>query len=62
MIRDLQRLLDEKKVTSYSGDKVVTVVKDATEFFSAHDEHQAYLDKNPGGECNHRYRFKIWPK
>jgi peptide methionine sulfoxide reductase MsrA len=57
VIAELQRILDQTKaITSYHGKKVVTIVTDATEFFPAHLEHQEYLDKNPSGECNHRYR------
>lgn len=61
VIGELQALLDAGKITGYNGKKVMTVVRDASQFYSAHEEHQAYLDKNPDGECNHYYRFREWP-
>lgn len=27
--------------------------------YPAHEDHQLYLDKNPGGYCNHSIRF-LW--
>eukprot|EP00599_Poterioochromonas_sp_BG-1_P005217 CAMPEP_0173149902 /NCGR_PEP_ID=MMETSP1105-20130129/10615_1 /TAXON_ID=2985 /ORGANISM="Ochromonas sp., Strain BG-1" /LENGTH=214 /DNA_ID=CAMNT_0014064883 /DNA_START=72 /DNA_END=717 /DNA_ORIENTATION=- len=58
---EVQKLLNENKITTYRGKTVTTAINDATEFFPAHEEHQEYLDKNPGGYCNHRYRIKSWP-
>lgn len=52
---EIQQLLD-KKIIRYSGPTVLTEIKRATVFYSAEDEHQRYLDKNPGGYCNHFYR------
>mmetsp|Transcript_22293 Transcript_22293/g.22465 ORF Transcript_22293/g.22465 Transcript_22293/m.22465 type:complete len:202 (-) Transcript_22293:36-641(-) len=46
----------------YSNNIVTTEVRDATDFFSAHSDHQEYLNKNPRGYCNHRYRFMDWDK
>lgn len=40
---------------------VRTDVRDATIFYPAQDDHQAYLEKNPYGYCNHAYRFTEWP-
>jgi peptide methionine sulfoxide reductase MsrA len=40
---------------------VRTDVRDATVFYKAQDDHQAYLEMNPYGYCNHAYRFTEWP-
>ena len=62
IIEDLQSALDERKVRNpYHGEKIVTKVWKATQFYPAHEEHQEYLMKNPNGYCNHYYRFKDWP-
>jgi peptide-methionine (S)-S-oxide reductase len=58
---ELQQALDQGKITQYAGKKVNTALLEATTFYPAHEEHQEYLDKNPGGYCNHYYRFKTWP-
>ena len=60
VITDLQSHLDENK-SPYHGNKVMTAVHDATEFYPAHDEHQEYLFKNPSGYCNHYMRMKEFP-
>eukprot|EP01035_Chromulina_nebulosa_P017171 gene17171-22687_t len=57
---ELQSLVNSGKIR-YQGKTVETDIIPATIFYPAHDEHQAYLDKNPGGYCNHAYRFKEWP-
>jgi peptide-methionine (S)-S-oxide reductase len=59
---ELQELVDAKKVTRYANDKVETEIFAANPFYEAHAEHQEYLMKNPGGYCNHFYRFKEWPE
>ena len=59
---ELQELVDAKKVTRYANDKVETKIFAANPFYEAHAEHQEYLMKNPGGYCNHFYRFKEWPE
>jgi peptide-methionine (S)-S-oxide reductase len=59
---ELQHAIDKGAVTSYLGKKVETGIVDYTVFYPAHEEHQEYLMKNPNGYCNHRYRFKTWPK
>lgn len=59
---ELQSHMDSKTITSYQRKKVETVVADYTTFYEAHEEHQEYLAKNPLGYCNHRYRFRAWPK
>ena len=60
VITKLQSHLDENK-SPYRGNRVVTAVHDATEFYPAHDEHQEYLFKNPSGYCNHYMRMKEFP-
>jgi len=35
-------------------DPIVTEITAATKYYPAEDYHQAYLDTNPGGYCNHR--------
>lgn len=59
---ELQELVDAKRVTRYANDKVETKIFAANPFYEAHAEHQEYLMKNPGGYCNHFYRFKEWPE
>mmetsp|Transcript_6662 Transcript_6662/g.14477 ORF Transcript_6662/g.14477 Transcript_6662/m.14477 type:complete len:228 (-) Transcript_6662:2852-3535(-) len=59
---ELQTHISEKKIKTYSRKKVETAIVDYTTFYEAHEEHQEYLAKNPSGYCNHRYRFKDWPK
>jgi len=54
---DNREILDKRGVHAYAGSKVTTAVVTATKFYPAQEEHQAYLDKNPGGYCNHRMRF-----
>ena len=53
----VQRAIDAGEITDYAGAKVRTAVEDATVFFPAHEDHQRYLEKRPGGYCNHRQRF-----
>jgi len=61
VMNELQQHIDDKKVTTYSKKKVTTLITPYTTFYEAQKEHQEYLEKNPGGYCNHRYRFKTWP-
>lgn len=57
-VRDeLQGLLGKNKVTGYRGSAVTTNITKATKFYPAQEDHQEYLDKNPGGYCNHGYRY-----
>ena len=59
-VRDeLQALLQKNKVSSYRGNTVTTNITKATKFYPAQEDHQEYLDKNPGGYCNHGYRYGI---
>lgn len=59
---ELQELIAKNKISQYSQKTVSTDIRYATIFYPAHEEHQEYLMKNPGGYCNHRIRFKEWPK
>ena len=58
----LQRLLDTGALApgTFDGQRVETAVRAAGEFYPAQAAHQQYLEKNPGGYCNHRTRFQ-WP-
>jgi peptide-methionine (S)-S-oxide reductase len=60
--KELQTAIDLGIVTQYQNNKVQTAIVDYTDFYEAHEEHQEYLMKNPSGYCNHRYRFREWPK
>jgi peptide-methionine (S)-S-oxide reductase len=57
----LQTLVSDGKIR-YSDKEVSTQIGPANEFYPAHEEHQEYLFKNPGGYCNHRFRFREWPE
>ena len=59
---ELQQLIETKRVTSYKQNMVQTRITAYTTFYPAQPEHQEYLAKNPSGYCNHRYRFKVWPR
>lgn len=59
---ELQTHIRENKIKTYREEKVETAIVDYTTFYAAHEDHQEYLVKNPSGYCNHRYRFKDWPK
>jgi len=56
-VRDLRAKLP----TTFQGTDVVTEVRDATTFYPAHEAHQRYLEKNPGGYCNHRAYLSTFP-
>ena len=58
---ELQAAINHDLVTSYNDKTVETGIVPYTQFYPAHEEHQQYLEKNPSGYCNHRYRFKEWP-
>lgn len=57
---ELQKAVNDGKVKAYTTTDVSTDIGPAKEFYPAHDEHQAYLEKNPLGYCNHRFRFQKW--
>ena len=38
-------------------DPIVTEITPAGVFFDAETYHQAYLEKNPGGYCNHKLQW-----
>ena len=44
---ELQKYIDDKKVTCFTDSLVSTDIRPANEFFEAHSEHQDYLSKNP---------------
>jgi peptide-methionine (S)-S-oxide reductase len=60
---ELQQRLDSSKLVfkgrAFASRQVSTAVLQATTFYAAHDEHQQYLEKNPGGYCNHGIRL-VW--
>ena len=58
---ELQELVKQGKVTGYRNKEITTTIAPATTFYPAEEEHQEYLGRNPGGYCNHFYRFKEWP-
>jgi len=58
---ELQTLLHNKKLNCFQNEAVTTAIIKSTIFYPAHEEHQAYLEKNPKGYCNHRIRFAEWP-
>ena len=63
-IRDeLQEHMNKKRLGRvYTSSRVCTDVRMVESvFYSAHLEHQNYLDINPGGYCNHSMRFTVWP-
>ena len=57
---ELQDLVSKGKVR-YQEKNVATAIVDATVFYTAQEDHQAYLERNPFGYCNHAYRFTAWP-
>ena len=63
----MQSHIDNKRLGQkvYVNNKICTdvrLIKDCSDFFQAHEEHQNYLELNPKGYCNHKIRFKEWPK
>ena len=58
-MKDLvQDLLSTKQIPAYKSFRVQTAIVPATTYYSAHDAHQMYLEKNENGYCNHKIRFK----
>ena len=55
---NVQRWVDAGKI-QYAEKKVQTAIVQANPFYPAHEEHQAYLEKNPLGYCNHFIRFRM---
>ncbi|GMI50732.1 hypothetical protein ScalyP_jg7908 [Parmales sp. scaly parma] len=60
--KEVNALVAKGTITSYSNSEVTTEIADATEYFPAEKEHQDYLANNPGGYCNHYFRFKEFPQ
>ena len=58
---DLQIAFSSGTMTSYQRGTVETKILSYSPFVKAHEEHQAYLRKNPRGYCNHYLRFQEWP-
>ena len=60
---ELQAALDAGKIKNFQDKKVATAIVPALKFYAAEAEHQAYLEKQPWGYCNHAYRFdpREWP-
>mmetsp|Transcript_4097 Transcript_4097/g.4475 ORF Transcript_4097/g.4475 Transcript_4097/m.4475 type:complete len:191 (+) Transcript_4097:90-662(+) len=61
VVDELQNLINNNKISSYSKSTVTTGIGKYSDFFEANEDHQEYLMKNPTGYCNHRMRFKDWP-
>lgn len=59
--RELQTHIDTKAIKTYQKKKVETALVGYTTFYEAQSDHQEYLENNPSGYCNHRYRFRDWP-
>jgi peptide-methionine (S)-S-oxide reductase len=45
----------QSKLTENGFGQISTEIADAGDFFYAEDYHQQYLEKNPGGYCNHGF-------
>lgn len=58
VISEVQALIDNGKLTTFEGSKVTTELRESKVFYAARPDHQAYLDKNPSGYCNHKIRFQ----
>ena len=61
---ELQVAVKAGKVKNFQEKTITTAIAPATVFYTAHDEHQRYLETNPTGYCNHGYRFNAgtWPQ
>ena len=49
VVDDLQNLIDNNKISSYSKSTVTTGIGKYSDFFEASEDHQEYLMKNPTG-------------
>jgi peptide-methionine (S)-S-oxide reductase len=54
---EIQDMVNNGQITNYAEKLVTTEIILATTFYPADEDHQGYLFKNPGGYCNHAYRF-----
>ena len=65
VMEELQEFISSGYIKKpYVNFKIITHIKDVANcspFYTAHEEHQAYLEMNPKGYCNHRIRIKKWP-
>jgi peptide-methionine (S)-S-oxide reductase len=58
VIQKLQSFIDLKQNhIRYVNRQILTSLIEASKFYPAEEPHQNYLLKNPGGYCNHYYRF-----
>ena len=48
------RVKNELEKARKFNNPIVTEITNAGTFYTAEEYHQKYLDKNPGGYCNHR--------
>jgi len=53
-----QKYIDKVNASGKWKDTIVTALEPFTEFWPAEDEHQDYLQKNPGGYTCHYLRFE----
>jgi len=55
-LNKIQDQISKFQLSSKSGKTIVTTVQDLDEFkfYEAEEYHQNYLEKNPGGYCNHK--------
>jgi peptide-methionine (S)-S-oxide reductase len=61
VIKELQNLMNDDVIDSYSNKKITTQIYDAQTLYIAQKDHQNFLNENPSGYCNHMYRFNNWP-
>eukprot|EP01111_Echinosteliopsis_oligospora_P018877 TRINITY_DN888_c0_g1_i1.p1 TRINITY_DN888_c0_g1~~TRINITY_DN888_c0_g1_i1.p1 ORF type:complete len:206 (-),score=56.70 TRINITY_DN888_c0_g1_i1:85-702(-) len=52
-----KKVKDEMQASGNFKDPIVTEITAAPEFYEAEAYHQKYLERNPGGYCNHKIRF-----
>ena len=60
---ELQDHLNKRRLgRAFTSSRVSTDIRIVeAQFYPAHLDHQEYLEKNPGGYCNHGIKFKAWP-
>jgi len=52
-----KKVLAEMQASGKFSAPIVTQIVPAGEYYNGEDYHQRYLEKNPGGYCNHKIRF-----
>jgi methionine-S-sulfoxide reductase len=55
--REAKEVKEEMQKSGKFSAPIVTEISAASDFYPAESYHQGYLDKNPGGYCNHRPRW-----